>query len=149
MLDYSVVFLFLFLSRYPAVRSVALMFTVFQLIYMYAVVPLDWQMYYKMTAVVNLLVGIAAMRHNKEFSNLSFLMLPVALIGYFLCKYDFSTVTYDTLARIIITLQAMSLVVRILVSDGNVRGYSRRALVRFVNLYSIRQGCISQTGKVT
>ena len=147
MIDFAIVIVFLLISRYRVARIAAFIFVTFQLIYMFTVVPLaalDWELYFKINAVVNLLVGLLVYNHDKDFAKLSFLMIPVSCMGYILCYYNCSPVVYDTLSYTIIILQALVLVVRILTSDGYVRGRRKRSLVRLADFHRYKQSGIPQ-----
>ena len=147
MFNYLVIAALLAVSMSKAVRYTALLFLSFQIIFMVFIKGMSWDVYFVAVATVNLVAGRMTYDKNVAFAKLSFLMIPVAFIGFVLCYHRLSLVAYGTLALTITTIQVLVLVARAINANGNIRGTNCRRLVRLFDPVGFKQNRKEQTVK--
>jgi len=118
-------------------RLAAIVILVFNLIYFQFILPLDWEVYYHFSATLNTLLGVILYYRYKSVAILSFLLIPINVIGYLLCKNYYDPFIYDNMCFVVIALQIILLTVRGL-TDGTSWGGKRNSLVFLANFDSYK-----------
>lgn len=116
-------------------RLAAFIILSFSVIHFNFIVPLDWTEYYLYSATLNTVLGVILFRWYKLVATLSFLLIPVNILGYLLCKNYYEPTIYDNMCLIIILLQIIMLTIRGLL-NGIDRRYNYSPMVFLVNFDS-------------
>ena len=134
---YQFVFIGAFIALlFPKQSRVAAVVTLaFNAIYFTFIIDLDWTQYYLYSATLNTMLGVILFRWYRVVATLSFLLIPVNIIGYLLCKYYYEPTIYDNMCLIIILLQIITLTLRGLLNGTN-RRRDNSPLVFLVNFDS-------------
>jgi hypothetical protein len=112
----------------PQTRMAAFVMLAFNFIYFQFVLNLDWTEYYHYSATLCATIGVILYRKYKLVALLSFLLIPVNIIGYLLCKNYFDPYIYDNMCLTITLLQVVVLLSRGL-TNGISWGNKRNPLV--------------------
>ena len=119
-------------TRFAAVAILA-----FNAVYFSFIIDKEWTSYYHWSATINTLLGIILYFKYRAVAILSFLLIPINIIGYLLCKNYYDPFIYDNMCFIVILLQILLLTVRGL-TDGTSWGDKRNPLVFLANFDSYK-----------
>ena len=109
---------FIALSIPKKTRAASILILFFNLFYFLFIIDVSWKYYYLYSATLNTVLGVTLyFLSYKVVGLLSFLLIPVNILGYVLCKNYQEPYLYDNMCAIIILLQILSLIARGL-TDG-------------------------------
>lgn len=122
------VFIALMLNKQS--RYAAMVMLVFNLIYFTFIIDLHWSVYYHWSATLNTVLALTIYSRYKAVAILSFLLIPINVLGYELCKNYYEPDIYDNICMLIILLQIIILISRC-ISHG-VDGRNRIGFMVFI-----------------
>jgi len=141
---YILIGLFIALLFFKPSRSAAKVILVGYLIYLIFILPIDGPYYYKLAALLNMIIGFILYKEYRIVALLSFSLILVNSVGLVLYNNYYEPTIYDNLSLLIIALQILILIARVTLNGIHARGVRGRALVFLINFDSIKSSVTMQ-----